>query len=461
MPRRTERRLLLVLGAVAALLVAATVTSFVSLDRAFDDLQRAARAHELIARLRSAHLAVADIERGLCGHLLTGDKALLEPSGRIRAAMRRHLERAAELAADDPSQRVRIERLAVLVDARIRTMDAAVAGRASAPGGDASVAAGIAAGSRQMDEIHDALGEILEAAEKEIAVRTKSQETAARAKTAAFAGIAACALLLLGGGYLLVRRELALRRSAEARLLVAKHEAEDVGRELESFSYSIAHDLRAPLRAIDGFAQALLEDNERDLDATGKDHLRRIRAASQRMGTLIDDLLSLARITRSELVREDVDLSALARSVLDDLRAAEPARDVADVVAPGLAARGDRRLLRVALENLLGNAWKYTSKKPRARIEFSPAGAEPHAFVVRDDGAGFDMAYADRLFGSFQRLHTQDEFPGTGIGLATVQRIVHRHGGRVWAEGRVGEGASFSFTLPPDPGESAAASEPP
>ncbi len=236
----------------------------------------------------------------------------------------------------------------------------------------------------------------------------------------------------------------ALNRDLEHRVA----ELDALNRELEAFSYSVSHDLRAPLRGIDGFSQALLEEYEDRLDAEGKDYLRRVRAASQRMGELIDDLLNLSRVTRREMRREAVDLSAVARTVGAQLQKAHPDRRVDLVVAPGLSADGDPHLLRIVLENLLGNAWKFTGARERARVEF---GAVPHdgttAYYVRDNGVGFDMAYAGKLFGAFQRLHAVTEFPGTGIGLATVQRIVHRHGGRVWAEGAVDEGATFYFTL--------------
>lgn len=221
-----------------------------------------------------------------------------------------------------------------------------------------------------------------------------------------------------------------------------------INKELESFSYSVSHDLRAPLRAIDGFSLALLEDCEPKLESEEKEHLRRIRAATGHMGRLIDDMLNLARTARYELVRSRVDLSALAREIFSELLAAEPERRVTVMIAPGQVAEGDRTLLRVVLDNLLGNAWKFTSKRPDARIEFGvQAKGTRTVYFVRDNGAGFDMSYADKLFGAFQRLHTGSEFPGSGIGLATVQRIVHRHGGRVWAESALGEGATFYFEI--------------
>jgi signal transduction histidine kinase len=223
---------------------------------------------------------------------------------------------------------------------------------------------------------------------------------------------------------------------------------ESTNKELEAFSYSVSHDLRAPLRSIDGFSLALLEDYGDRLDANAQDYLQRVRAATQRMGQLIDDLLSLARVTRSELHHEYVNLSALTATIVGELQRAHPDRQVEVIIAPGLVAHADARLLHVVLENLLGNAWKFTAKRPCATIEFGAVPCDGQvAYFVRDNGAGFDMAYAGKLFGAFQRLHAMTEFSGTGIGLATVQRIIHRHGGRVWAEAALEQGATFYFTV--------------
>lgn len=242
------------------------------------------------------------------------------------------------------------------------------------------------------------------------------------------------------------------RLNAELELRVQRRTAElaAANQELRAFSYSVSHDLRAPLRALDGFSNALLEDFASALDDRGVRYLKKIRDASQRMGQLIDDLLQLSRVTQHELCPTEVDLSAVARDVAADLRRSAPGRAVRWSIAPGLRARGDAGLLRIVLQNLLGNAWKYTSKHDHAHVEFGVEardGEGAPAFFVRDDGAGFDMRYANKLFGAFQRLHTVEEFEGTGIGLATVQRIVHRHGGRVWAEGAVEGGACLYFTL--------------
>jgi PAS domain S-box-containing protein len=248
-----------------------------------------------------------------------------------------------------------------------------------------------------------------------------------------------------------ITREREVEQRIEAmneRLVRDNAELDSLNKELESFSYSVSHDLRAPLRAIDGFSQALLEDYADRLDAGGRDYLERVRNAAQRMGHLIDDLLKLARVTRSEVNRDSVDMGALAREIATGLQEGAPERAAEIHIADGLQAHADARLLRIALENLLGNAWKFTAQQAPARIELGETWQDgARAFFVRDNGVGFDMAYAGRLFGAFQRLHQDGQFPGTGIGLATVQRIIRRHGGRVWAEAEAGKGATFYFTI--------------
>jgi PAS domain S-box-containing protein len=239
-----------------------------------------------------------------------------------------------------------------------------------------------------------------------------------------------------------------LNEELEQRVKERTAQLETLNEELEAFSHSVSHDLRAPLRSINGFSQALLENYKDRLDKQGQHYLERLSAASLRMAELIDDLLLLSHVARVELKKSKIDLTALARSIMQELQKTQPARQVEFVLAPGLAASGDPNLMRTLLENLLSNAWKFTSKKPRARIEFGMTYHDDKPmFFIQDNGAGFDMTYADKLFKPFQRLHSLADFPGTGIGLASVRRIVHRHGGRAWAKGKPNEGATFYFTI--------------
>ncbi len=239
-----------------------------------------------------------------------------------------------------------------------------------------------------------------------------------------------------------------LNEELEQRVNERTAQLQAINHELEAFCYSVSHDLRAPLRSIRGFSDVLLDRYSGDLDSRGQEYLQRICQSSDQMDKLIEDLLKLSRVNRSELRWQTVNLTELARSIMVELQKAEPRRSAEFVIAPNLSTHGDERLLRLALDNLLRNAWKFTGQQPQPRIEFAATTEPQTAFYVRDNGAGFEMAYADRLFGVFQRLHSASEFPGTGVGLATVQRIINRHGGRTWATGAVNKGATFYFTLP-------------
>ena len=245
-----------------------------------------------------------------------------------------------------------------------------------------------------------------------------------------------------------ISRDIAERKRREEELKQRTNELELANQELETFSYSVSHDLCAPLRNIEGFSQALLEDYADKLDPDVRDYVERVRAATKRMTVLIDALLNLAHVTRTPMRRAKVDLSAMAKSIAKKLQKDSPARSVTFVIQDGLAIDGDSQLLLVVMENLLGNAWKYTSTHDQARIEFGCSQQNGRqTYFVRDDGVGFDPRYAGRLFRAFQRLHSTEEFPGTGVGLATVQRIIHRHGGQIWGEGKVENGATFYFVV--------------
>jgi len=249
-------------------------------------------------------------------------------------------------------------------------------------------------------------------------------------------------------GFCKVTRDMTERRQIQEAIQRKNAQLETSNRELDAFSYSVAHDLRAPLRAIDGFSLALLEDYQDHIPPQGKLYLERVRSGALRMAQLIDDLLKLARISRQQVERSQVDLTRLAEEIAVQLRDSSPDRQVRFLAAPGISVDGDRNLLRIVLENLLGNAWKFTSKKAEARVELGMKNGDgARVIYVRDNGAGFDMQYADKLFGVFQRLHRENEFSGTGVGLVTVQRIIHRHGGKIWAEAAPDEGATFYFVL--------------
>jgi len=241
---------------------------------------------------------------------------------------------------------------------------------------------------------------------------------------------------------------LRLNEELEQRVRDRTVQLEAANKELEAFAYSVSHDLRAPLRGIDGWSLALLEDYQSQLDERACQYIERVRSETQRMGQLIDDLLQLSRVTRSQIQKAKVNLSALAQTIVKHLQETQPARQFDISIAPGLTAMGDDRLLEIALINLFNNAFKFTGKLPLARIEFGKTIVDGRqVFFIRDNGAGFDMAYSTKLFGAFQRMHKQTEFPGTGVGLATVQRIIHRHAGRIWAEAKVDQGATFYFTI--------------
>ena len=255
---------------------------------------------------------------------------------------------------------------------------------------------------------------------------------------------------LLFTGLLALYLKLVTGRTRKIELLVQERTADLImaNEELDAFAHSVSHDLRAPLRSLDGFSQALIEDHADKLEGEAKYFLGRISNASRRMGLMIDNILTLARASRLDILSQDVDLSELAQEILADLRKSNPDRSVTINIAPNIVARGDPRLLQIVLDNLLANAWKFTSKNADAKIEFGRHMQDhEEVYFVGDDGVGFDMTYADKLFGMFQRLHSVSEFDGAGVGLATVARLVRRHGGRVWAEGEVNKGASFYFTL--------------
>jgi signal transduction histidine kinase len=457
------------------------------------------RASDARNEAKDLLVALLDIETGVRGYTLTRQEVFLEPYETGRLAARERVESLARLSTTAEEQ-AEIDKASTLV---VRVIDNAAQMIALVHSGVAPTAPEM---QQRIDDDRRAMGAIRDAlsalhGKQDTLVLTSQQELVAlRLRLRPFV-VLTLVLGLIGvvpAGWLfatgIAQRVKALERNAErlargerlrkepsrgrdeigsldltlrrAALLLRSrdrelrtvnrhlertlHEQELLNRELEAFSYSVSHDLRAPLRSIDGFAQALREDWGDRLDEAGQSHLARVRNAAQRMGRLIDDLLKLARLTRSQIQRSEVDLSQYVRDIAVELAERNPTRKVEWVIADGLRAWCDPVLTRVVLENLVGNAWKFTSKTADARIEFfAVANSNPAVFVVRDNGAGFDMRYVEKLFSPFQRLHGDREFPGTGVGLATVQRIVQKHGGAVETTAEVGKGATFSFTLMP------------
>ena len=413
-------------------------------------------------------------ETGERGYLISGQRSYLEPFTTAQQELPAELAHLQSLITDNPSQRERVQDLRATVTQRMLVLQRAVEMRRQG-GPDMSAALLIGGpGKVEMDHIR-AVCDAMEAEEDRLlAIRTVTTNNSTQRAQVAVIFASALDFLLILFAFWQFTRERGLRlaaenaservalaqqeteaRAAEVRSLnatledrvrVRTAELERINRELEAFSYSVSHDLRAPLRTIDGFSLALQEDYAKTIDDSGRDYINRVRGGVQRMGQLIDALLQLSRITRTEIIRENFSMSGLAESVASDLREQNHGRELSFDVEPGLNAYADARLTRVALENLMGNAAKFTSKVPRAEVRF---GWDPvqNAWYVRDNGAGFNMIYAEKLFGAFNRLHGDKDFRGSGIGLATVARVVHGHHGRIWANSAVNQGATFWFTL--------------
>jgi signal transduction histidine kinase len=415
--------------------------------------------YQVIGEVRGLLGALTDAETGERGYMLTGDERFLEPYLSGAAAVPAGLARLRALTADNPSQRRRLDVLAPAASAELDGLDRSIA-RRRALGAAAGSLADRLAGKGRMDGLRARLAEMEGAETALLAARDRALLASIRRTRLSLLAGAALGIALLAAAFGALAREIGQRQRAEQALRGLNTRLETANHELEDFCHSVSHDLRAPLRAIDGFSQALLEDAGERLAPADHETLGRVRAAAQRMSGLIDDLLRLSRISRTKPAPSEVDLSALAGAVVEELRRGEPARRAVVDIQDGVRALGDGRLLRVALENLLGNAWKFTRRRPEARIAFGAENGAPRpVYFVRDNGAGFDMTYAGKLFGAFQRLHSGRDFEGNGIGLATVARVVHMHGGRIWAEAAVDQGATFRFTLDDTGGGLAAAEE--
>jgi signal transduction histidine kinase len=430
--------------------------------------------YQVIAQVEIITGAAKDAETGERGYLITGDPAFLEPYNNAERDMPGDLDTFQHLTADNPSQQDRGAKMRAHLAIRNQLLHDAIQIR---QGGSTMAQAALSVtgpGKVEMDTIR-AIAKDMQAEEyRLLTVRlAESRQADIRTRiTIAFATALDIILLVVMSRYLYRERE--LRRATELQAVELREanvkisasiaeinefnktldlrvkqrtaELEATNRELEAFSYSVSHDLRAPLRTVDGFSLALEEDYSDAVDAAGKDFIRRIRGGVQRMGQLIDALLQLSRITRAELDSSNFDLSAVANSVAANLLQENSDRAIEFRIQPGLHTTGDPHLIRIALENLFGNSVKFTSKRPTSLIEFG-WDQEREAYFVRDNGAGFDMLYADRLFSAFHRLHGDKDFKGSGIGLATVSRIIHRHHGKISALSQVDNGATFFFSL--------------
>lgn len=459
----------------AACLVAANAWSAFESIRVLEQSQFwVEHTYQVITQVEMIMSSVKDAETGERGFLITGKEEFLAPYQQAVAALPGELDQFQKLTGDNPAQQAKITQMRSRMNARLTLLQTAIDIRRGGSSESAAAFSVSGSGKVEMDALRK-LADQMELDEHALLATRLKQADANRLRARVTVGLASTldfVLLVFMFRYFLRERslrmsaELTAQQLAEANARVEANareihelnatleirvqqrtaELETINRELEAFSYSVSHDLRAPLRTVDGFSLALEEDYADAVDAQGKDYIRRVRAGVQRMGQLIDALLQLSRITRADLERTDFDLTDLAESVAATLRQENPDREIEFRIQPGMTMNGDPRLIRVALENLLGNSVKFTSKLPAALIEFG-WDDKAQAWFVRDNGAGFDMEYAGRLFSAFHRLHGDKDFKGSGIGLATVARVIRRHHGRIWAESAVNQGATFWFAL--------------
>lgn len=439
-----------------------------------DNAYQLAHSWQVVHQVERVLASAVDAETGERGFLISGQDSYVEPFIAAQRDLPSELDHLQSLTSDNPSQQARIADLRGTLNRRLAVLDRAIEmRRAGGPDMSAALLVG-GPGKVEMDHVRSICDAMEAEEDRLLAIRRESTaRSRARAQIAVlFASVLDALLIAVALSQLFRERKLRvaaedagerltiaqretearaqeiqqLNETLEDRVRMRTAELERINRELEAFSYSVSHDLRAPLRTIDGFSLALREDYSTTIDDVGRDYIARVRGGVQRMGQLIDALLQLSRITRTEIIREDFSMSALAESVAADLLEQNKDRQIVFEIQPDQGAYADQRLTRIALENLMGNSVKFTSKIPRAEIAVG-WDREQNAWFVRDNGAGFDMVYADKLFGAFNRLHGDKDFRGSGIGLATVARVIHGHHGRIWAKSNVNQGATFWFTL--------------
>ena len=430
---------------------------------------------EVIYQVELILSSAKDAETGARGFRISGDVSYLAPYNSAMAELPGELDRFGQLTADNKSQQARLVEMRAVLGERLALLKRGVALRRTMTADETAALVVNSAGKMHMDHLR-VIADAMEGEERRLLGDRRKVADRSTVRARFSIGLASALdflLIVLMFRYFAKERELRvetervalrlaeekvrsdaaaaevleLNRTLEERVRLRTSELETINGELQAFSYSVSHDLRAPLRTIDGFSLALEEDYAEAVDETGRDYIRRVRSGVQRMGQLIDSLLQLSRITRAELTRTEVNLSALAETVVGNLKEESgPERDVRFEIEQGLTVSADAKLVQVALENLLGNAVKFTAKAETAVIAFG-WDEERGAWFVRDNGAGFDMLYKDKLFNAFNRLHGDKDFKGSGIGLATVARVVRRHHGKIWGEGVVDHGATFWFTL--------------
>jgi signal transduction histidine kinase len=429
---------------------------------------------QVILQVERIMSSAKDAETGSRGYLITGDIAYLQPFYDAKHELPEELKHFQALTSDNPEQQTRLIEMRALIEQRLALLEQGIELRRTNSKDTIRLFVLNGTGKSEMDHMRQ-VADAMESHERGLlAVRTAeaSYESRRTRYTVGFASALDFLLILLILRYFVHERRLRvsaetashhlalahaetearaqevreLNATLEERVKLRTSELESANRELEAFSYSVSHDLRAPLRTIDGFSLALEEDYAVAVDEVGRDYIHRVRTGVQRMGALIDALLQLSRITRGEMTRETFSISQLAQSTADFLMEENPGRDITFHIEPNLEANGDPKLLRIALHNLMGNAVKFSSKVPATVVDFG-WDSEKQAWFVRDNGAGFDMFYSDKLFNAFNRLHGDKDFKGSGIGLATVARVIQRHHGKIWAHSVVDNGATFWFTL--------------